>query len=767
MRKRHAHVLFCTILTTLVAIESSPESKKEEIERNRELYGYATIDPEGEFVAGTWGTWTLTYHVGRLGVDDGGRIFVLTQAATDWGPFQVEDPEKADYMTVRTTGKASVTARFEPRHASPRPWWRGAVITVTNGYLKEGDTVSVTLGDRSGGGPGSRFQTFDQATDFQFRVMVDVFNAVRKVRVLDSPTLRIVGGRASALEVIWPTGVEKGEPTWLLVRAKDSWGNPSPSYRGTIRFETRHGLSGLPSKYTFTAEDGGFHRFEGVVVEDLGTVRVRVADDSRPALSAESNALVSSSGETLQPYWGDLHGQSGETGGIGTIVDYFSYARGFAGADFASWAGNDVHITPGDWQSIQKAAKNFNESGRFVAYLGYEWSGNTPNGGDHNVIYLDDDRPIYRSAYVEEEIPHDPSTDRNTITALLETIGSERVMLMPHVGGRRANFDFFDSAFMPMIELYSGHGQFEWIAEEAIERGLKVGFVASSDDVYSKPGESIPGVGLFAVHGGLTCAYARGLDRESLWAAFFDRRVYGTTGERIALRFKAGDHWMGEEIEADGPVTFSAQVVGTNGIERIDLFRGLKRAYRHVGRAEGPLNRIKVIWRGSRSKHRRRQVVWQGSIQLSDGSFDDVRSYRFDYPNEELAREGDRTLSFRTLTSGDEDGVILSVVGSDRAVLTLDAETSFRNQFGSGGSTSEPFRLSIPIRDLSAEDWVHEVGPLDREVVVRRVAETYHRKASFTWTEKEAPRGTTAYWIRVLQQDGAIAWSSPIFVSRK
>ena len=192
-------------------------------------------------------------------------------------------------MTVRTTGNASVNARFEPRHASPRPWWRGAVITVTNGYLEEGDTVIVTLGDRSGGGPGSRFQTFDQATDFQFRVMVDVFNAVRKVRVLDSPTLRVVGGQAAALEVIWPTGVEKGEPTWLLVRAKDSWGNPSPSYRGTIRFETRHSLSGLPSRYTFTAEDGGFHRFEGVVAEDLGTVWVRVADDSRPTLSAESN----------------------------------------------------------------------------------------------------------------------------------------------------------------------------------------------------------------------------------------------------------------------------------------------------------------------------------------------------------------------------------------------------------------------------------------------------------------------------------------------
>jgi hypothetical protein len=224
---------------------------------------------------------------------------------------------------------------------------------------------------------------------------------------------------------------------------------------------------------------------------------------------------------------------------------------------------------------------------------------------------------------------------------------------------------------------------------------------------------------------------------------------------------------MGEEMEARGPVTFSAQVAGTDGIERIDLFRGLERAYRHMGQAEGPLNRIKVIWRGARSKHRRRQVVWQGSIQLSEGEFGEAQSYRFDYPNEELDREGDRKLRFRTLTSGDEDGVVFDLVDADEADLVLDAETSFRNQFGSGGSTSEPFRISIPVRDLSGEDWVHEVGPLDREVVIRRVAESYERDASFTWTEKEVPLGTTAYWVRVLQQDGAIAWSSPIFVTRK
>lgn len=755
----------CVIVAIAAASDGGAQTAQER-ERNRELYGYATIEPRGEFVAGSWGTWTVTYHVGGLGVDDGGRIFVLTQAATDWGPFQADEPAGDNYMSVRTTGDASVSVRFEPRHASPRPWWRGAVITVGNGALEPGDTVMLALGDRSGGSRGSRFQTFDQATDFELRVLVDVFNAVRQVRVLDSPALRVVGGAASALDLVWPSGVRPGEPTWLQVRAKDFWGNPAFSYRGTIELDAPPGVSGLPSSYSFTEADRGFHRFEGIVVGEATTAIVTASDDSSPALIATSNPLIASPNE-LQPYWGDLHGQSEETGGIGSIDDYLAYGRGFAAIDFISWAGNDVHITPVDWEHIQESFKNLNEAGRYVTFLGYEWSGNTPNGGDHNVIFLDDDRPVHRSAYVESEVPHDPSTDRNTIAALLETIGGSRTMLMPHVGGRRANLDFFDPAYMPMIEVYSNHGQFEWIIDEALERGLEVGFVASSDDVYSKPGDSIPGVGLFAMHGGLTCVYASGLDRESLWEGFFARRVYGTTGERIALELKAGEHWMGEKIESSGPVTFSVGVNGTDGIERIDVFRGRERAFRYDGRAEGPLDRIKIIWRGARSKHRRRQVVWQGSIRLEQGSFEELRPYRLDYPNEELNLETEREVGFRTLTVGDEDGAIVSVSGGASATLTIDANTSFRNQFGSGGSTSEPFRISVPVRELSGEDWIHRVGPLDRELVIRKVAESYEREAEFTWTDREVPVGSTAYWIRVVQQDGAIAWSSPIFVTRK
>ena len=40
----------------------------------REWVGWSELAPAGDVEAGAWGTWELTYHVGRYGVDDGGTI---------------------------------------------------------------------------------------------------------------------------------------------------------------------------------------------------------------------------------------------------------------------------------------------------------------------------------------------------------------------------------------------------------------------------------------------------------------------------------------------------------------------------------------------------------------------------------------------------------------------------------------------------------------------------------------------------------------------
>ena len=755
----HAEIIPGNSATEEFELDLGPQGK----ELNRDLYGYGSLPVQENIEAGEWGAWELVYHVGRLGVDDGGRIFLLFNAVADWGPFQFDNPGAAGYVSVRTNGNAGVFAHRNSRHAGPRPYWGGIVITVREGNLIKGNKVFITLGDRSGGGPGIRAPTVTSHLAHEFRFMVDPLNAVNPVRVSDSPSTRIVGGETLRLQALWPSEATAGKQTWLLVKAKDKWGNPAKSYRGTIRI-TAPGFGNLPVTYRFTENDKGYHRFEDIIVPETGEHVIGISDTGNSKLATQTNVMTVKNDGGLRPYCGDLHGQ--HIRGSSNLDQYASYARGFAGIDFMSWAVNDFHITGATWDAIQKTSEEFNQPGRFVVFPGYEWSGTTGRGGDHNVIYLTENQPLYRSAYVEEDLRgYDRQMDRYTVDSLIKSLTPDNVFLMPHIGGRRANLDFYDPDMMPFIEIYSDHGQFEWFLEEALTRGLKVGFTASSDDVYGKPGDSIPGVRLFAVHGGITCVYAKALNRYDLWQAFKARRVYGTTGERMQLRFKTGDHWLGEEIHGTEPPVFTVEASGTAGIERIEVFRGTEVAYTHRPKAGKNKDRIKIIWRGAASRERARQTIWRGRIKVDGTGINKITRYRLDYPSELLMQESDDAISFDTFTAGDEDGVILDLDSMGEGTLYFDAAINARSQFGAGGKKKNAVNLKIPLTEISERDLVYDAGGIDREIVVRTVASDYPRSVTFTWADEQLQNQTTAYWVHVLQEDGATAWSSPIFVT--
>src|SRR5207244_8943692 len=110
-----------------------------------------------------------------------------------------------------------------------------------------------------------------------------------------------------------------------------------------------------------------------------GTARVTARDGT---FVAESNPVPKAT--ELTPFWGDLHGQSGETIGTNTVEDYFRYARDSAGVEFCCHQGNDFQVTPAIWAEIRRQTRAFHEPGRFVTFLGVEWSAVTAAGGDHN-----------------------------------------------------------------------------------------------------------------------------------------------------------------------------------------------------------------------------------------------------------------------------------------------------------------------------------------------------------------------------------------------
>lgn len=717
------------------------------------VLGRVAISPAGDVVAGSYGTWQITLTVGQHGIDDGGRVLIARRSVSNWGLPQFDRPREPEYTTASTSGQVRLSAHYDPR-AFVRPWRGAVVLDVRDGALAPGDTLTVTLGDTRFGSRGSRAQTFRQER-YEFRVLVDAFGTGQFVAMPDSPVLRIIGGAAACLRARGPSDFVAGQPFDVTVVAEDEWGNPADGYQSTVQLTAEAEGAELPEPHAFDPAERGAHRFEGLVFAQPGPHRI-VAREVKGTLHASSNAMICHlSAPPRRLFWGDIHGQTEATVGTGTLDEYFAFGRDVAALDFISHCGNDFQITREHWEDTKDAVRRYHAPGHYVTFLAYEWSGNTPAGGDHNVYYRGEDGPLHRSSHWQLADRGDIRDDRYPISELHSTLrGRHDVMVIPHVGGRQANLDFFDPAHSPLVEIASVHGVFEWLARDALRRGLRVGFIANSDDHTGRPGAAYPSGSdvHFSVRGGLLGVYAEELTREALWEAFWARRCYGTTGERIIVRVSAGGHPMGAEFAASSPPLIEVEVVGTAPLESVELCRGIDTVYEPpLGEPEpGERPLLKLVWEGARVRWRQRPTRWDGSLDLDRGRILSAEPFAFDSPDEGITQQTERQVCWRSTTAGDPDGLILDLDVPDEAVLT------FR---------SEPATLAFCLADLHAGPLCVDAGGVGQRLTASLIHRGERPSAlGFSYRDDSAPPGVHAYWLRLIQRDGAMAWSSPVYV---
>lgn len=706
--------------------------------------GQATLSPTDPIEAGSWGTWTFIYTAGLYGMDIGATLKLAFRLASDWGDPQTDVPSKPNYVTVTCSNPAvRLRARFDKK-GYVRPWTPAIVVDVMEEPMAPGDFITITVGDRRAGSPGAQAQTFADET-FGFRMVVDPL-ATGIFAVLPDPLgVPIIPSAAVRLRVLAPAMAVPGETVPIVIRAEDEWGNLAVDHEGTID------LSADESRFAanFVKPNEGLLRVE-FPMPDREPVRIR-AVDRVAGLVASSNPVRrrGSAPGALGLYWGDIHGQTGETVGTGTVASYFPSARDQALLDFAAHAANDFQVTNEHYADIQRAVKQHNAPGRFVTFLGFEWSGNTPGGGDHNVYFLHDDEAIHRSSHWQLGDWTDAHDDRYPITAIYEEYRNrEDVIVIPHIGGRRANLDYHDEGLTPFIEIHSVHGRFEWFAREAMERGLRVGFVANSDDHTGRVGAAFP-TERHRVRGGLMGVWAQDLSREGLWEAFRARRVYGTSGERIALQFSSDGRSMGSGYATKTAPRLHVAVSGTAGIERVEFWQGsmLWCSRRTVERSPGTA--LKVMWTGSRSRGRNRRLRWDGHLTLEAGTITDVRPVAFDSPRDGIVEHSAQSVHWVSSTVGDPDGLILSVVAPDDARLRI---------------VTPVVEREVTIGDLAERDLVVNDLGLDRELRIGWLSDEPLPMDVEMTVVGASPVKSIAYWVRVVQEDGEVAWSSPIFV---
>jgi hypothetical protein len=724
----------------------------------REYYGWAEVTPDGPVTAGSTGTWTLTYHVGEYGIDDGGTIKIAWRFASDWGKPQNIDPAAPDYYTVAHNGNGRISHRWDPK-GFIRPWQKCLVIDVVEWALARGDTITVVYGDTSGGSPGTVAQTFREHT-FEFRVVVDAFGTGQFVDIESQPEIEILPDVAARLVLLAPTQVGRNEDFALGVKLEDEWGNPAVGYRGEVLFDLPSSVTGLPARLAFDGSEGGAQRLQGVRLTESGTVALAANTvGSSGGLAGESNPIECvNTLESLRPFWGDLHGQSEETVGTNSVEDYFTFARDVAFVDFAGHQGNDFQITKALWERIGRCARYFYEPGRFVVFPGYEWSATTPAGGDRNVYFLEDGEPIHRTSHWQVADHDDVATDRYPVGELFEQLKKGGpALVVPHIGGRPANLAYHDPELEPVIEITSAWGQFEWLLEEAIERGYRVGFTGGSDDHKGRPGASYPGSSSFGVYGGMTCLLADELTREGVWRALYARRCYATSGPRIIIDVRAiddagGEHRIGAAFDSDD-VRLQVRAVGTEEIEEILVMRGLECIYRWPETVIRDPARVRVVWSGARIRGRDRIATWDGSLILTGGVLRTATGFAFDSANEGIVEQTESSVAWRSVTSGDEDGVILDIdAGADAIIEFHSAIADFR----------------VALADLAHGPYVHEAGGESLQVKVEYLPQGRGRAANFTWHESLPSTSVTQpYYLRLTQTDGNRAWSSPWYITRR
>ena len=721
---------------------------------NQQRLGTARVTPDGTFAAGSTGTWSVCHTVGDYGIDDGGSIAIARRAMCDSVLPQLDDPGTEGYVTVRidSDGGAKFRAFYDNRWWI-RPWRGCLVIHIYDGSLFPGDRVHVTFGDTTGGSPGWRLQTFPE-TLHTFKVLVDSAGSREYYEIAESPSITVVPADPAGVDAILPSVVRPGADTTLRVRLMDRFGNPTGS--GACKLTVRCGDAVLAKKNV--ALTCGMGAIEGLCFDDgvAGELAIEAVTPDGTFEGCSNPFTVSN--EKTQVFWADLHGQTRQTVGTGTVEEYFRFARDKGLLDAAGWQGNDFQVTDALWQDVCDQTAAFNAPGAFVTFLGYEWSGTTPAGGDHNILYRRDHQAIHRSSHWQVHDGSDESSDRCPISALWETFaGRDDVMAIGHVGGRFANFDYYDPAMVKLVEIHSHHGTFEWFAMDALARGMRVGFVAQSDDHSGRPGHSAPlgylapDFATFDVWGGLTGICADALDRDSLWEAMVRRHCYATSGTRILMDVRAGSFGMGDCIRKPGDLDMTIAVTGTAGILDVEVYRDTTIIDRLRQPADAESDRFAIQFSGVRIRSRAKKACWNGTLSLDRGQFDAVEPFAFDCDQEGVSLSADgKTLEVISTTAGDIDGVCFT---------PKDGNATLRIALGDLDTSVDLSTLTDVPLDIDA-------GGVNQTVRIRRVA-VGERPRSVALTHRiaaDAPGG--AWWVKVTQVDGHMAWASPMFIER-
>ena len=728
--------------------------------------GELAAESLGPFEARSYATLQQTWTAGNHGIAAGGGFWVARHFNANFGPFQTDDPTSEGYITIATTDTAAVFAIDEIMASGPHGGFRAPqpaiVFRLTEGALDPGEMVAITYGDTSGGGPGLRLPSTSGAR-MPLPLYVDL-DGSREWRPLPIQPFVVTGAAVAGVHGFAPSVVEPGETFELSVRAEDRFYNratgPIPAFEVLVDDEV---VASIPagtdaiSVIELSLAEPGAH-FITLRSED-GTV----TGDANPMLVVQD--------PDRRIYWGDTHAHSGQAEGIGTMEFFMRFARDDARLDFVTHSEHDSWLDAGEWEQMRETSAAFDDPGRFIPYLGWEWTRNRRQGGHHNVLFRTVGDQLWVSGlryptlsrlYQELHARYDP----------------DDVLVIPHAH-QPGDYRQSDARLEPLIEMMSMHGTFEWFMRAYLSRGHEVGLIAASDDHLSHPGYSAPNRNSLAQRGGLAAVLAPERSRDAIFDAMKTRYTYATTGDRIILDMQVNDTPMGQRAPFAERREVTGRVIGTAPIESIALYKNDELVWQGdylTDTAAGSTRELLLSFQSDATPYHvgdapRGWRHWRGTLTVEGARLEAIADTDFVNPSTQRLEQDGNTARFATNTRGDTSSLrlTLSRVQPD-AAIALDFEDAMET--GSGPPSDRVHQMisgsqaRLRVRNLDGGRLEHPMpieGYADG-IVLRGIVTDGPRDLSFNYTDDDDPRHGDYYYVRVRQTNDAMAWSSPVWV---
>ena len=721
--------------------------------------GQLELSSQGPYRAGEFITIRETYTVGDMPMAVGGGIVVGQGRG---GGLQTDDPGSSGYVTVTTSNPNSALAP-----ASPWGRWvtfetRSVVaFQLSGGDLRKGDTVTLTFGDRSGGGPGLRVQNWSNDR-FVLKTFVDL-EGKGWLLTPEWPPIEVIGeNRVQFVNAVAPSVVEPGEEFLLAVRSEDRFKNlasgGTPAYEVLLDGETVRqipaGAAALQELESIQLDAPGVYRFE-----------VRSKDG---AIRGTSNPVRVETSPKRKIYWGETHGHTGFAEGQGSPDGYFKFGRDVARLDFLSLSEHDIWMDDFEWKTLQEMVEKYRVPGRFTTVLGFEWTSRLLYGGHHNVFF--------RNTAGRSRVPNQKAPLLDELyQGLREGNDADDVLVIPHAH-QPGDWTNSDNSVERLVEIQSGHGTFDWFGDKYLRNGYRVGFVGASDNHTGHPGYS----GMTNRQlGGLAAVLAAENTPDGIFDGLRDRATYATTGERIIVDATLNGVGMGQEQADTRERAINCTVNGTAAIDSIDVIKNGTVVYtqRYLKSAEvGAETQVQISFEASTDVPGERVVPrgdrpWKGVIRVEGAELAAYEEPWFRHPGTYKSRIDGGQLHFEMHTRGRNTALVLKLrEATPNTKIIVDMETT-RERPGSGGYQRIPQRLPPKSETFRLGDLGGDVDRREYQVLehtdalsVQLVQSDGALDRHFTYTDKDSPKAGDYYYLRVRQIDGAAAWSSPFWV---